>query len=295
MLAEVQTWPEIRSQRIAAGEAVYWLLKNEGYDAARALFDQMPNHQRDQALSYLVLAYIESGETVNLIKMIDSYDSRDEREFAAGIVVGRILEANGPEELARWVGSLPDGPGTSNDLKAVAFRAAESELLRRDHFEFLESWIDEIGDERWAAGGGRRTMGVHLAKRDPLRAIEWAQSLPPEKGRDEVLGETLRTYASFDREGALAWIRNQEPSRSLDAGAARLVYEYMDRKPEVSLEMIARIQDPDTFDKAHKMVTHHWRGAAREVREDAMKKLEAIPRPTGPAAPAASDASNAAP
>lgn len=173
MLTEVQGWPEIRSQRIAAGEAVYWVLKNEGYDAARALFDQMPNHQRDQALSYLVLAYLESGETVNLITMIDSYDSRDEREFAAGIVVGRILEANGPAELVRWVESLPDGSGTSNDLKAVAFRAAESELLRRDHFEFLESWLDEIDGARWAAGGGRRTMGVHLAKRDPLRAIEW--------------------------------------------------------------------------------------------------------------------------
>lgn len=294
MLTEVQTWPEVRSQRIAAGEAVYWLLKKEGYDSARALFDQLPSHQREQALSYLVLAYIESGETVNLIELIDSYDSRDERDFVAGIVVGRILAANGPEELVRWVESLPDGPGTSNDLKAVAFRAAESELLRRDHFEFLESWLDEIGDARWAAGGGRRTMGVHLAKRDPRRAIEWAQSLPPEKDRDRVLGETLRTYASFDRDGALAWIRTQEPSASLDPGAARLVYEYMDRNPEASLEMLARIQDPDTFDKARKMVAHHWRGVAHDVREKAMKKLEAIPRPAGPAAPSAPEPSGAA-
>jgi hypothetical protein len=279
MLEEVQGLPEVRTQRIAAGEAVYWVLKKEGYDAARALFDQLPNHQRDPALAYLVLAYLESGETVNLIDLIDSYQSREEREFATGIVAGQILKANGPELLARWVEALPDGGGTSNDLKAVAFRAAQSELMRRDEFAFLESWIDRIDKEPWTAGGGRRTIGVHLAKRDPKRAIAWAQGLAPEKGRDDVLGETLRAYASYDRAGALAWIREQAPSPTLDAGAVRLAYEYSNRDPWVALEMLARIQDADAFAKAHKMLTAAWRNMALDRHEELMKKLEEMSRP----------------
>jgi len=279
MLEEMQGWSEVRSQRIAAGEAVYWVLKQEGYDAARALFDQLPNHQRDPALAYLVLAYLESGETVDLLGLIESYQSRDEREFATGIVAAQVLKTNGPELLARWVEALPEGPGTSNDLKAVAFRAAQSELMRRDEFEFLEAWIDRVDAEPWTAGGGRRTIGVHLAKRDPMRAIAWAQALPPEKGRDEVLGETLRAYASHDRVGALAWTREQPPSPMLDAGTARLVYEFMTRDPQVALEMLARIQGAEAFEKAHKMVSFAWRNTSFPRHAELTRQLEAMAKP----------------
>ncbi len=241
MLKEMQTWPEVRAQRMAAGEAVYWILKKEGYDAARIVFDELPNHQRDPALAHLVLAYLESGETPNLIALIDSYQMPAEREFAAGIVVGQILRANGPEALAKWIESLPEGPGTSNDLKVISFRAAQTELMRRDHFEFLESWLDRSATADWAKGG-RRAIGIHLAKRDPMRAIEWARGLAPEHDRDLVLSETLRAFASYDRVGALEWMRSQEPEPVLDEAVARLAYEFATRNPVVALEMIGRIQ-----------------------------------------------------
>jgi len=278
MLKTMETWPEVRAQRMAAGEAVYWVLKKEGYDAAREVFDALPNHQRDPALAHLVLAYLESGETVNLIELIESYEMREERDFAAGIVVGQILKANGPEALATWVESLPPGHGTSNDLKEVAFRAAQTELMRRDEFEFLDGWMDRIENELWSKGG-RRAIGVHLAKRDPQRAIAWAQALPPEKERDAILSETLRAYASYDRLGALDWLRAQPPAPTLDAGAARLAYEFATRNPDVALEMIGRIQEPDLFAKTHKMLTFQWKGIALDMHETLMKRLDAVPAP----------------
>lgn len=284
MLKETQTWPEVRAQRMAAGEAVYWILKQEGYDAARAVFDALPNHQRDPALAHLVLAYVESGDAPNLLELIDSYDLRDERDFAAGIVVGRILEVKGPEGLMQWVESLPDGPGTSNDIKAVAFRAAQSELMRRDQFDALEGWLERVAEQPWAAGGGWRTIGIHLAKRDPMRAIAWAEALPPEKGRDEVLAETLRAFASHDRVGALQWMRARPPARDLDAGAARLAYEFAARNPDAALEMVGRIQDPEVFAQAEKMLTVHWRSLGEKRRAGLLEKLAAIPRPAGQAA-----------
>lgn len=292
MLKEIQGWPEVRAQRMAAGEAVYWILKKEGYDAARAVFDEIPNHQRDPALAYLVLAYLESGETPNLIALIDSYQMREEREFAAGIVVGQILKVNGPEALATWVESLPDGPGTSNDLKIISFRAAQTELMRRDQFDFLESWLERSATEAWAKGG-RRAIGIHLAKRDPMRAIEWAQGLPPEQDRDLVLSETLRAFASYDRVGALEWMRGQQPEPVLDEAVARLAYEFATRDPMVALEMIGRIQGADMFAKTEKMLIFQWKGVAKDLHEKLMKQLAEVPRPA-PAAAAAPAPSSAA-
>jgi hypothetical protein len=278
MLKEMQTWPEVRAQRMAAGEAVYWILKREGYDAARVVFDELPNHQRDPALAHLVLAYLESGETPNLIALIDSYQMPEEREFVAGIVVGQILQANGPEALAKWIESLPEGPGTSNDLKVISFRAAQTELMRRDHFEFLESWLDRSATAEWAKGG-RRAIGIHLAKRDPMRAIEWARGLAPENDRDVVLSETLRAFASYDRVGALEWMRGEKPEPVLDEAAARLAYEFATRNPVVALEMIGRIQGAEMFAKTEKMLTFQWKSVSKEAKEKLLTALAEVPRP----------------
>lgn len=299
MLAKVQGWPEMRVQRIAAGEAVYWVLKTEGYDAARKLFDELPTHQRYAALPLLVLAYLESGQTINLVQLIDTYLESEERSFTTGIVVGQILAHNGPEALERWVDSLPEGPGSSSDVKVVAFEAAQSELMRRDQFEFLEGWLDRVEGKAFAKSGGRRTVGIHLAKRDPQRAIAYARGLPPEKGRDKVISDTLRAYATYDRDGALRWMRTEKPDRTLDAGAARLAYEFALRDPQAAAEMLARIQDPAVFAQAEKLLITHWRALDDELEKALNDRVAEIPRPVGaPAEPAegapAAEASGAA-
>jgi hypothetical protein len=293
MLREVQGWPEMRAQRMAAGEAVYWIIKQEGLEEGRKIFDQLPNHQRDPALAYLVLGALESGEESNLLDVIDAYDWRDERDFAAGIVVGQILRAAGPEKLIEWVEGIKPGPGSTNDLKAVAFRAAQSELMRHDEFEALERWLERVDGEKWTKGGGWRTIGVHLARRDPERAIEWARALPEERGRDEVLAETLRAFASADRVGALEWIRTQEPSPELDQCAARLVYEFKDRKPAIALEMLGWVHDPELFENARKLIEVAARDDSEAAREAILEELERIsPRSTADSGAADGDATS---
>lgn len=288
MLREMQGWSEPRVQRIAAGEAVYWVLKREGYDAAALLFDELPTHQRYQALPLLVLAYLESGKTLDLVALIDRFHEPEERKFVTGVVVGQILANNGPEAVERWVDSLPEGLGSASDVKVAAFEAGQSELMRRDQFEYLESWLDRVADKPWAKSGGRRTVGVHLAKRDPMRAIAYARGLSPEKGRDEVLAATLRAYATFDRDGALVWMRTQKPDRSLDAAAARLVYEFALRDPDAAIEMLAYVQDPELFAKSEKLLVTHWRALDVDARTNLTARLAKVTRPAGAApAPAA--------
>lgn len=289
MLEEMQTWSEVRAQRIAAGEAVYWVLKREGYDAARALFEQLPHHQRDAALPHLVLAAIEASDSPNLIELIDSYPVTEERNFVTGIVVGQILAAKGPEALAAWVESLPDGPGSSSDIKIVAFENSQTELMRRDQFEFLESWIDRIENEPWARSGGRRTIGIHLARRDPMRAIAYANGLSPEEGRTVVLDAVLRAFAAHDRDGALAWMRSMQPARDLDKGTASLVYEFALRDTPAALEMLERIRDPELFAEAKKVMVDHAQALSDDRRRRLLARVEEIPVPTETSVEAASE------
>ena len=273
MLVEVQKWPEMRAQRMAAGEAVYWIVKQEGLAAGRAIFDQLPNHQRDPALAHLILAAIEIDQGGGLLEIIDAYDWRDERDLAAGIVVGRLLQARGPENLAEWVEAIPSGPGTSNDLKAVAFRAAQNMLMKHDHFEFLESWLERVSNEEWARNGGWRTIGVHLVRRDPERGLEWAFALREDQNREEVIRETIRAFASADRVGAYEWILEQEPSPLLDSGYARLVYEFKDRKPAIAMQMLQQIQDPEIRGNAIRLAEASWRDTPEKLREMLMEEL----------------------
>jgi hypothetical protein len=288
MLKEVSSWPEMRAQRMAAGEAIYWIVKQEGLAPAKFIFDGLPNHQRDPALAHLVLGAIESGEESNLLDVIDAYDWRDERDFAAGIVVGRILLSAGPEKLIEWVEGIPEGPGSTNDLKAVAFRAAQDELMRHDEFETLENWLERVEGEKWTRGGGWRTIGVHLARRDPIRAIEWARALSEERGRDEVLSETVRAFASADRMGALNWMRTQTPSYDLDKGTARLVYEFKDRHPSIAIEMLDRVQDPEIFENARKLIEVAARDDPEDVQAIILEELSRL-APRGYREPSAAE------
>lgn len=286
MLAEVQAWTEVRAQRMAAGEAVYWVLKREGYDAALEFFNQLPSHQRDAALPQLILAYLGSGETPNLVELIESYPNREERELATGIVVGQILYLNGPEALAKWVESLPDGGGTASGLKSVAYRAAQSELMRRGELTFLEAWLERVDGEWWAKGA-RRAIAVSMAKRDPIEAIAWVEKLSPEQGHDEIFSETLRTFASFDRTGALQWMRARPSASRLDVGAARIGYEFALREPEIALEMLKRIQDEKVRASLRKSLTSEWNTLPEDARAPLLRSLDEITKAEPSAAPPA--------
>lgn len=286
MVAHLQGWPEVRAVRMATGEAIYWIVRKEGFDAARAFYDQLPEHQRDPALPYLVLAFIESSASPDLIGFIESYHDRDERDRIASIIVGHLLFLNRPEDLVKWVEALPEGPGSKNDIKAVAFRGAVNELIRREQIPFLEEWFARVDQEEWAKGG-RRAVAVNIVRRDPLRAIAWVEALTPEQGRDELLAEALRGFARYDRVRALEWMRSRAPDRTLDAGAARIAHEYARRDPRVALEMMLRIQDPRVFAQIRKTVTFDWKDLPEAQRAPLESQLEERWQVLGAAAPEA--------
>lgn len=297
MLERLKDWPENRVMRMAAGEAVAWVLRKEGYDAGHALFEQLPTALREPAVPYLVLAYLESDSTPDLVALIEEFDTREERDQVAGIVVSRMLYLNRADDLLRWVESLPVGPGTKNDLKPVAFRAAITQLMGREELAYIEAWLDRIGDQPWAAGG-RRAIAVNLARRKPLEAIAWSKALTPEEGRDAILGEVVRNFAKADRVRALEWMRAQPHEPVLDSGAGRLALEYAMRNPEIALEMILRIQDPKLLASVRKPVAFNWKDLPEQRRIALLSKVDehrkTLP-PTSSEGPSAEDPSASKP
>lgn len=291
MLVEMETWTELRARRIAAAEAVYWLLKQEGYDSARALFDALPERQRESALPHLIHAYLESGERTNLIELIDVYNTREERDLAASVVIQHLLRLNRPEDVVQWIESLPEGPGSMNDLKPVAFRAAMNQFMSGEKLDLIDEWLARVEKQQWAKGG-RRAAAVNLASRDPMRAIQWVERLTPEQGRDEILSEVVRTFAYNDRAAALEWVRGQQYAPFLDSGMARIAYDYAHVDPSVALEMALRIRDPEVFKNLYKTLTAAWRDLPDEQRKRIVGQLDAHASTLAPSS-AAADASGA--
>ncbi len=134
-----------------------------------------PRSNARSALPSLVLAYLESGQQANLIQLIDSYQMREERDLAAAVVVEHMLRLNEPEDVIKWVESLPDGPGSKSDVKPVAFRAAVNQLMLRNRIDVMDGWLDgstaspgrtEVGERSasiWrGANPKRRSIGPRL-------------------------------------------------------------------------------------------------------------------------------------
>lgn len=276
MLAAVQDWPDLRVQRLAASEAVSHLIEQEGYEAAKDLYDQIPTHQRDAAIPAIVLGFLEHEPVEKAFDLIETYAVGEEADVVAGIVTRHMMLRLGSETVQQWVESLPPGTGSKRDVKRVAYRAAQEAHLDTDQLSALETWLERVDQESWAEGA-RRGIAVHWVKREPEAAIEWARRLSAEQGRVEIVGEAVRVFASLNATGAYEWLMTQEPEESLDRGTGRVAVYFARRKPAISLQMIDRIVSDRTFQNARRTLTREWRQIkTKPRREKFLTELETI-------------------
>lgn len=275
MVEEVQSWPGTRVQRLAAAQAVYQIGETEGYEAARAFYDELPLHQRKAALNNLVLSLIDYGEIHDLAGFVTSFTDSDERETVAMISLHRLIRSSGPEAVQKWVEELPPGRGASSDLKRVAFRAAQSAHLDNGFRDEFIAWLERTGDTFWTKGGWR-SIAVHWVRTDPMAAIEWARSLGPDEDREEVVAETIRGYAVRQADEAVDWILAQPAQPELDRGTGRLAVHYALERPDMTLTLMDRITSAKTFTNARRSVTHRWSMLPAKRREQLKDRVRAM-------------------
>lgn len=277
MLKEVAGWSDARVQRLAAAQAIAQVAEREGYDAARAIYDEMPTLMRDAGLPNLVIGMIDYGQLEDLAGFITSFEGPDEREMVANIAMHQMIRAHGPAVVQTWIEGLPVGRGSSNDLQRVGFRAAQSAHLDNGHRDEFIDWLERSEGAPWAKGAWR-SIAVHWVRADPLGGIEWASSLPAERGRDDVVAEAIRIWSVRDAEKAREWILGQEPNEELDRGTGRLAVHYALEKPSITLAMMKRIIAPETFGNTRRSVEHRWNSLPEKRRNELIDATKALSR-----------------
>ena len=127
----------------------------------------------------------------------------------------------------------------------------------------------------WAKGAWR-SIAVHWVRSEPLVGIEWARSLPEERGRDEVAAEAIRIWAVRDADKALEWIVAQPPGEQLDRGTGRLAVHHALERPSISLAMMERIVSPTTFQNTRRSVEHRWHVLPEKRKGELLARTKAL-------------------
>ena len=275
MLEEVSSWGDNRTQHLAAAQSIAKIAKSEGYDAARALYDEMPTHMRSAGLPNLVIGMIDYGELEDLAGFITSFEGPDERELVATIAMHQMIRAHGPAVVQTWIEGLPHGRGSSNDLQRVGFRAAQSAHLDNGHRDEFIEWAERSKNKPWSKGVWR-SIAVHWVRADPMAGIEWAKSLPEDCGRDDVVAEAIRIWTVRDADNALEWILPQEPSQELDRGTGRLAVHHALERPSISLAMMERIVAAETYANTRRSVEHRWNVLPDKRKVELLKQTKAL-------------------
>jgi hypothetical protein len=277
MLEEVSGWSDGRAQRLAAAQAIAEVAEHEGYDAARAIYDEMPTYMRDAGLPNLVIGMIDHGQLEDLAGFITSFEGPEEREMVASIAMHQMIRTHGPAVVQTWIEGLPVGRGSSNDLQRVGFRAAQSAHLDNGYRDEFIDWVERSEGAYWAKGAWR-SIAVHWVRADPLAGIEWARSLPAAHGRDDVAAEAIRIWAVRDADKALEWILEQEPNEELDRGTGRLAVHHALERPSITLAMMKRIVSPETFGNTRRSVEHRWNVLPDKRRNELLERTKSLSR-----------------
>lgn len=277
MVVETSSWGDSRVERLAASRAVYQIARTEGYPAARAFYDSLEPPQRKGSLVNLAIAQIKHGDMKDLAGFITSFSDMDERETVASVALHEMIRKHGPAVVQTWIEGLDSGRGSSNDLKRMAFRAAQSAHLDNDLRQEFIDWLERVGDLGWAKGGWR-SVAVNWARIDPLAAIEWAGSLRDVDEREEVVAEAIRVWAVRNPDEAGAWILAQPPRIELDRGTGRLAVHHALERPSMSLRMLERIVSRQTFANAHRRVEYNWNMLPKQRKDELLARLKEVTR-----------------
>jgi hypothetical protein len=277
MVEETSAWGDPRAELLAAALAVYEIARAEGYPVARAYYDALPPQQKEASLVNLTMAQINHGEMKDLAGFITSFKENDEREIVAPVALHQMIRRHGPAVVQTWIEGLKAGRGSSNDLKRVAFRAAQSAHLDNGYRQEFIDWLGQVGEEPWTKGGWR-SVAVHWARSEPLEAIEWARTLPDEADREEVVAEAVRVWSVRYPDQALEWILSQPPDVELDRGTGRLAVYHALERPAISLRMLERIVARETFSNTRRRVEHTWSVLPKARQEELLQSSREVAR-----------------
>lgn len=161
----------------------------------------LPDKRRIEATARIAAIAVREDPYEALAQAVEIVS--DDARAAYIAAVFRDWAIRDPEAMLRY--TLDLGPSAQR----VALEAGGIEAFAQlDTFRALEI----VGQLDGSGSTGARTMALlDIAREQPLAVVRLAESMPPGRARDQVLGIAAVGYAELDPEGALAWVQSLDP------------------------------------------------------------------------------------
>lgn len=246
------SWPG-RSQRAAAGAALYAWAFRDPEAATRALASVEDAQLRDYLRTRLVAGWVRSGDEDSANRYIASLPAGAQRESFVGMLA-RELNEQGAEAVMRWAESVPE---VVPSYKKSVFRKACAALTATDP-EAAVRWAAAHAGRDYAAGSTAIIAG-RWADLDPRAALAWVVTQPDDAERDAAIADAFAEWLRLARGDAETWLRSATPSASLDPAvrvAVRRVNE--EGSPAGAVAWARRIADDRLREEVSVAVGRAW-------------------------------------
>lgn len=246
---------------------------------------------------------MDAGTALELVKGAPASYYRDK------IMDRALLDLNrrSPEEAKAWMENLPAGEVRESARLTLELASAPSEtrlLERFGHQLSMETGNpDETATKRlqlltamagaddpqgirekvsaWSAGPAREIalgmLATQTATRDdPLKAIQWAGSLPEESQRAAAYEGAAKGWTQTDPVAASEWVAALPEGTVREAAVGAFAVEITKRDPEAGLQWAATLANPDDRLRRLRDVTEIWKIQDAPTAAEAVRDLPGL-------------------
>jgi hypothetical protein len=246
------SWPG-RSQRTAAGAAIYAWAFRDPEAALRALDAVEPAELKDFLRTRLVAGWVRGEHRDTANRYIASLPEGAQRDSFAGMLA-RELNEEGAEAVMRWAEGVPE---VVPSYKQTVFRKACAALAATDP-QAAVRWAAAHAGRDYAAGSTAIIAG-RWANTDPQAALEWLLALPGGAEREGAIADAFGQWLRLERREAELWLRSATPAAELDP-AVRVAVRRTNQEgsPAGAVEWAKRIEDAKLREEVIVAVARAW-------------------------------------
>ena len=197
-----------------------------------------------------------------------------EQQRLAGIMARRRVIVLGIEGAIQWAETFPDE--SLRPLLAVRVASTAASMSSESARKVADWATPQIAAAVQPTGFPRR-IGTRWIRHDPRGAMAWLSSLPAGTDRDDGVAESFRDWMLADFPSAEAWIREQIAAGIppwTEAAVSIFAKTNGMARPQESLEIVARLKDPELRDSATALLLLNWIKKDRPTAEAWLARSE---------------------
>jgi hypothetical protein len=158
---------------------------------------------------------------------------------------------NDPEKALNWTNGLSDKQTRIEAIQRIVTSTSEREPRRAAEIYLNELQANERGNAGWI-------LASNWIGRDAKAAARWAEMLPEDANRDQLLGTVAGSWYYRDFEAAATWVKRLSPGTGRDAALIGLSHVMARKDPEGSISFASMIGDSSKREKQLTTLACNW-------------------------------------